>query len=145
MYICILYLQYMNYIKNNNKMCKVAFNSMRLIQQSIQMKFLTPTFFCIKSAVIMFTTWYLYFYCIFRTMCHWYANCNTNSPPERSQWTTMKHDSPSAIIHVTHTKYEEYETFRCSGWLTHICISKLAIIGPQKWLVAWSVPSHYLN
>ena len=23
-----------------------------------------------------FFTWYLYFYCIFRIMCHWLANCN---------------------------------------------------------------------
>ena len=42
MHICILYLQYMNCIQTIMKLCKVAFNSLRLIQQGIQIKFLTP-------------------------------------------------------------------------------------------------------
>ena len=27
----------------------------------------------------------------------------------------------------------------------HICVSRLNIIGSDNWLVAWTVPSHYLN
>ena len=29
--------------------------------------------------------------------------------------------------------------------MTHICVGNLTIIGSDKWLVAWSAPSHYLN
>ena len=31
------------------------------------------------------------------------------------------------------------------GRVTHICVSELAIIGSDKWLAAWTAPSHYLN
>ena len=64
----------------------------------------------------MFTTWYLYFYCIFRIMWLWLANCNPNSLSERPQWTTMIHDtnSPLSVCNVCnispHTKYGEYRT-----------------------------------
>ena len=31
------------------------------------------------------------------------------------------------------------------GRVTHICVSKLTIVGSDKWLVAWSAQSHCLN
>ena len=37
----------------------------------------------------------------------------------------------------------QFLTYR--GRMTHMCIGSLTIIGSDKWLVAWSAPSNYLN
>ena len=50
--------------------CIYASLSIDDLNPSIQIKFSCPYFFCIKSAINMFTTWYLYFHCNFIIMCY---------------------------------------------------------------------------
>ena len=46
---------------------------------------------------------------------------------------------------IEHLKIHDAQLLTHWGRVTHICVSKLTIIGSDKWLVAWPAPSHYLN
>ena len=55
--------------------------------------------------------------------------------------TTRKSPGCHHPIRTTQSQQPITEQHR----VTHICVSKLTIIGSDKWLVAWPAPSHYLN
>ena len=87
------------------------------------------------------------FHCISRIICHWLANCNLNSPSERPQWTTMKHDNPLVVIFVTSASILSTRSMRLFDaqhpvalWW-HRSWSTLAQV-MARCLVA---PSHYMN
>ena len=92
----------------------------------------------IYGFVMLHTVIYPYFSGLL--YCHW-SNC-VISPKS----VTLKDMSKGDIFQAPTNQNKEWSVWLTHwGQVTHICISKLVPHWLRLWLVAWLVPSHYLN